>query len=215
MAIEAYINSVTLSNKTLSLYGSSPLDRALLQLIASNEKVGVQLSTCSDADKSRLKQRFAYLAFAYSMRKGGTDWFAKPNECEWTGITCTGTAVKMLSLPRQALNGTIPDDVGLWSGLLTFNVNSNQLVGPLPPSIGLWTNITIFSVYNNQLAGTVPKEVSKWTSLQEAYLFQNMFFGIMPDFGNGFCPYEGKGLILYADCSAPAKIKCYCCTMCN
>jgi hypothetical protein len=196
------------------LYGSSPLDRALLHLIASNEKVGVQLSTCFDTDKRRLNQRFAYLAFAYSTRKGGTDWFAKPNECDWTGITCTVNTVKILSLPRQGLNGTMPDDVGLLTGLLTFDVNSNQLVGPLPPSIGLWTNITIFSVYRNQLAGTVPKDVSKWTSIQEAYFFQNMLNGTMPDFGGNFCPYTGTGVSLYADCSAPAKIKCFCCTQC-
>jgi hypothetical protein len=206
----AYINSVTLSNKTLSLSGNKSLDMALKQLVASNNEA---LSTCLAADKSRLNQRFAYLAFMFSTN--GKDkvpsWFAKPNECSWTGITCTGTTVTDLTLSGQGLTGTIPDDVGLWTSLTYFNVLVNRLVGSLPFSIALWTGLKFFGVVSNMLTGTVPKDIANWRSIKYAYFDNNMFNGVMPAIGNKFCPKNGTGLALAADCN---EIQCGCCNVC-
>jgi Leucine-rich repeat (LRR) protein len=207
---------------------------ALKQLVASNNET---LSTCLAADQKRLNQRFAYLAFMFSTN--GKDkvpsWFGSSTECGWTGITCTGTTLRRLYLPSQVLAGTIPDDVGLWTGLTYFDVSTNQLVGSLPSSIGLWTSLTYFSVYvnqlvgslpssiglwtsltftdvaRNQLTGTVPKEVANWTSIQTAYFDNNMLNGVMPAIGNKFCPKNGTGFDLSADCG---EIQCGCCNQC-
>jgi Leucine rich repeat N-terminal domain len=193
------------------LSGNDSLDLALKQLVASNNEA---LSTCLAADKSRLNQRFAYLAFMFSTN--GKDkvlsWFGSSNECSWTGITCTGNRVTVLDLSEQVLAGTIPDDVGLWTDLNIFDVILNQLVGSLPSSIGLWTGLTYFGVGFNQLTGTVPKDVANWTSIQNAYFDTNMFNGVMPAFGNNFCPTAKTGLELWADCIS--EIQCGCCNMC-
>jgi hypothetical protein len=177
-----YINSITLSGQTLSLTGTTPLDLALQQLVASNALIGVQLSTCFSEDMDRLRQRFAYLALMYSTGKGlSTNWFTNPNECQWFGVSCVGgSTVSQLVLSRRSLLGTIPADVGLWTGLTHISVTSNQLVGSLPSSIGLWTGLTFFDVADNQLTGTVPQEVSQWTFIQVAYFQRNMFSGTMP-----------------------------------
>jgi Leucine-rich repeat (LRR) protein len=207
----AYINSITLSKKTISLSGNDSLDLALKQLVASNNEV---LSTCLAADKSRLNQRFAYLAFMFSTngKDNVPSWFAKPNECSWTGITCTGTTVSGIDLFGRVLAGTIPDDVGLWTGQQSFVVSNNQLVGSLPSSIGLWTGLTKFDVGLNKLTGTVPKEVANWTSIQIAYFDNNMLNGVMPAIGNKFCPKNGPGGDLSADCG---EIQCGCCNYCQ
>jgi hypothetical protein len=210
VALVAYINSVTLSNKTLSLSGNNSLELALQQLVASNNQT---LSTCLAANQKRLNQRFAYLALMFSTN--GKDkvpsWFANPNECTWTGITCTGNTVTTLDLPFTGLTGIIPDDVGLWKNLTYFNVAMNLLYGSLPSSIGLWTGLTTFYVFNNFFGGTVPKEVANWTSIQFAFFQKNIFNGIMPAFGNKFCPKNGTGGLLLADCG---EIQCGCCSSC-
>jgi hypothetical protein len=232
-----YINSITLSNQTLSLSGTTPLDKALQQLVTSNDDALVQLSTCFDADKKRLNQRFAYLAFAFSTGKGDTDWFTGPRECQWTGVTCNGNnEVARLNFHQTGLKGTIPDDVGLWTSLTFFGADRNDLAGSLPSSIGLWTSLLQFDVslnflsgslpstiglwtrifeffvLSNQLTGSVPVDVSNWTSTKRAYIFDNMFNGTMPAFGNGFCPKRGNGEALFADCKS--EIFCECCNQC-
>jgi hypothetical protein len=184
----AYINSIKLSKKTLSLSGNDSLDMALKQLVASNNET-LTLSTCLAADQKRLNQRFAYLAFMFSTNGQYTpSWFAKPNECDWTGITCTGNTVTKFDLRFFGMEGTIPDDVGLWTGLTYFNMNTNQLTG------------------------TVPKEVANWTSIKYAYFHSNMLTGVMPAFGNKFCPKTGTGWDLWADCG---EIQCDCCDFCK
>jgi PT repeat/Leucine rich repeat N-terminal domain len=207
-----YINSVTLSKTTLSSSGNKPLEQALGQLIISSDNPQGDLSICLEEDRKRLNQRFAYLAFMFSTNgKNSPSWFSNPNECSWTGITCTGTTVTELDLSSTGLAGTIPDDVGLWTGLTFFGVNINQLVGSLPTSIGLWSSLTTFAVHNNKLTGTVPKQVANWAYINIALFHKNMLNGAMPAFGNKFCPKDGIGGALWVDC---ADIQCSCCNLC-
>jgi Leucine-rich repeat (LRR) protein len=204
-----------LSKQTLSLTGTTPLGGALQYLIVSNNKTGVKLSTCNPADQNRLRQRFAYLALIYSNGKQGQEaaWFPSSNECDWKGITCNANkTVTKLNFYRRILQGIIPADVGLWTGLTNFIVGFNQLVGSLPSSIGAWTGLTEFDVSNNQLTGTVPNDVSNWTSIKYAYLEGNMFKGKMPVIGNLFCPATTKVGQLWADCKS--EIECDCCNSC-
>jgi hypothetical protein len=203
-----YINMVTLSKKKLSLSGTTPLDRALQYLVSSNKSPRVQLDTCIQADKDRLYQRFAYLALVFSAGKDlATDWYDDANECQWTGVSCTGKTITGLALNRQGLQGSIPDDVGLWTGLTTFDVGSNQLGGSLPSSIGSWTNVTYVDVHDNRLSGTIPNDVSQWKSITEASFSHNTFVGSMP---RSFCEREWCPTCLYADC----KFDCPCCYHC-
>jgi hypothetical protein len=150
----------------------------------------------------------------FSTGKGNEQpsWFGSPNECDWTGITCNSdnTVIKLQLVSKQ-LNGTIPDDVGLWTSLAVFSVSVNFLTGALPTTIGYWTDLTYFGVYFNQLDGTVPKEVSKWTSIVDAFFMDNKFSGIMPAFTN-YCPATTQVGYLGADCT---EIRCDCCRCCE
>jgi hypothetical protein len=237
--IVSYINTITLSKQTLSTSGGAPLDRALKELNESNSRVGVQLLTCVEADKDRLRQRFAYYALIYSVG-GLTAWFDNSDECAWNGIQCTSGRVTALNLGDNGLGGTIPADVALWTNLTSFTLRENggvngvlptsigawtnlqtfkvdkcQLGGSLPSTIGIWRNLTNFAVYSNRLTGTVPTELSKWTAITEAYFDDNSFNGTMPPIGSSFCPKNTSAGVLWADCKPPdAEIACACCSKC-
>jgi hypothetical protein len=210
-----YINSVTLSKQTLSLYGSSrsPLVLALWSLVGLNDRL-YELSPCIEEHKKRLNQRFAYLALMYS---AGGRFLEYPtiDECRWRGISCTGstvTGVDFLGSSLFSTGGTIPADVGLWSNLTSFRVSAG-VRGSLPSFIGLWTSLTRFDVGVNEFTGTVPTEVSKWTSINSVSIKYNMLNGTLPAFGNNFCPKNGTGPTgdLWANCE---EIVCDCCSFC-
>jgi hypothetical protein len=181
--IVQYINKITLSSRTLTVSGFTALDEALIQLISSNSKAGVLLSTCIEADRERLRQRFAYLALVYSTGMGNqTSWFDDANECAWDGITCNGnSSVTEVLRNGHSMTGSIPADVGLWSCLSSFDVYLNKLTGSLPWTIGLWTALTKFDVGNNKLNGTLPPSIGSWTGLTYTDMYQNKFTGSLPN----------------------------------
>jgi hypothetical protein len=149
-------------------------------LDASNGRVGVQLSTCNQAGRDRLRQRYAYLAMIQSTGKGNmTSWFNRSDECQWTGFFCNGLTVS-LDLSKRGLVGTIPDDVGLWTNADAFRVEENALVGSLPSSIGKWTSLTYFSVFKNRIVGTLPSLIGAWKGISYFNAANNQLVGTLP-----------------------------------
>jgi hypothetical protein len=204
-----------LSGQTLAANNLTPLNRALQRLVSSNTANGVQLTTCNDADKERLRQRFAYLALVFSMGKGNqVSWFSNADECLWTGVGCNSSKrIISLQLDSRTLGGSLPSDIGLWTNLARFDVYANTIAGSLPSSIGRWSSLNYFSVGDNRMIGTVPVAVSNWTSIETAYFHFNAFNGTMPFVGNNFCPKFVSGDMV-ADCAPPAEIICDCCLFC-
>jgi hypothetical protein len=184
--------------------------------VSSNTAVGVQLTTCNDADKERLRQRFAYLALVFSTGKGGQVlWFSNVDECLWMGVGCNSNKrITSLELDTRTLSGSLPMDIGLWTNLVRFDINENAVAGSLPSTIGRWSSLNFFSVSDNRMIGTVPVGVANWTSIQSAAFDLNAFSGTMPIVGNNFCPRFVLGGYMAADCAPPAEIICNCCLFC-
>jgi Leucine-rich repeat (LRR) protein len=180
--ITKFINSITLSKKTIALTGTSSEDKALKKLLTHNATVG--LSTCLDSSRTRLCQQFAYLALIYSTKaENATSWYSSFDECSWEGIACTNGVVTELDLNApltDTMSGTLPADVGLWSELVFFRVAGTNVAGTLPTTIGLWSSLTYFSVSANQHTGTVPTEVGAWSSLTQIRLNDNNFIASLP-----------------------------------
>ena len=63
------------------------------------------------------------------------------------------------------LNGPIPTELGLLTGLTTLDLHNNKLEGPIPPEVGQLTALTYLDVYNSQLNGTIPTELRLLTAL--------------------------------------------------
>jgi hypothetical protein len=179
--IVKYINYITLSNQTLSVNGTTPLDQAVRQLLSSNTRQGVRLSTCNVTDRERLRQRYAYFSLVYSTGVAGAMDFNHNNECDWQGLACNvyGTVTE-LKFGRQNLKGSIPVDVGLWNDLKSVSFFDNGLTGSLPTSIGFWTNVKSVDVGDNKLNGTLPASIGAWTVLEELKIYGNVFSGKLP-----------------------------------
>jgi hypothetical protein len=158
----AYINNVTLSNRTLTLTGTTPEDLAA-QAVASDTSFRV----CSDVDKFRVRQRFALLTLWFQ-QSGQPSWtvtsgWLSPNECSWHGIGCNLTkveglvdlqeAVTSLHLKNNNMFGTLPSDFGLLRGLVSLDFQGNYLAGTLPSTIGAWSHLEKFVVSNCDFNG--------------------------------------------------------------
>jgi hypothetical protein len=118
---------------------------------------------------------------------------------------------------QQCNDGTLPSLIGWWTNLTRFEVPGNTFQGTIPSAIGAWTSLTSLNIGYNKLTGTIPSTVSAWTALSRAYFGRNNINGSMPTFGGGFCPRQGIGLTLDADCNnitGQAKISCACCNVC-
>jgi Leucine-rich repeat (LRR) protein len=237
----AYINCITLSNRMLTMNGTTAEDKALQWLVNSDT---LKLMPNSESNKTRLRQRFALLSFGYQPSSNGNLVFQSEkwvllveNECAWVStVQCTSgqvtyvaatnpiqgtlppdlgwlTGMKAVSLTSNGIGGSIPSSIGAWTAIEFLNLSGNQLTGTIPSSIGAWKIINTMYLNGNQLTGTIPSTVAAWTGLQFAYFENNNLNGTMPAFGGNFCPKSGKGNFLTADC--PTKVSCVCCNNCQ
>ena len=146
-------------------------------------------------------QRYALAAFYRSLR--GYNWENKLNfmsyrhVCDWNdqvggeqyGVSCFDSKrVSKLIMPTNKLNGTLPLDIGLLSGLETLELSENAIRGTLPHSLGLLTNLITLDVSDNQIRGRLPNTMEKMRSLQYVYAQRNQLDGLL---GNRMteCPF--------------------------
>jgi hypothetical protein len=202
-----YINCITFSNRSLTLTGTTVEDRALQWLVFNDT---LAMTPNSEANKTRLRQRFALLSFGLKLSSGGKLVFQSDkwnltamNECNWytlnkckngqvteiysyasTGTLppdlCLLTAMTRVTIPGGGMTGTLPPQVGLWTNLTYFYVGSNSMNGTLPSSIGAWTAITEMYVGTNQFSGTIPVSVGAWKTIANVDFTSNRLSGIIP-----------------------------------
>ena len=124
---------------------------------------------------------------------GGDNWTNKTNwlgaegtECSWYGVQCDGNEnVTQLSLERNNLVGSIPEEIGDLSTLQLLLMGGNQLSGTIPSSIAQLDNLTNLQLWNNQYNGALPSFISEMTQLQYLGLGGNQFSGTIPaSYGN-------------------------------
>ncbi|KAL3755754.1 hypothetical protein ACJRO7_002757 [Eucalyptus globulus] len=85
-----------------------------------------------------------------------------------------------LDLSSNFLNGSIPEELSLLSGLHGLNLSRNHLFGNIPIGIGNMTSLESLDLSNNHLSGTIPQGISALTSLAHLNLSQNNFTGQIP-----------------------------------
>jgi hypothetical protein len=179
-----YINSITLSKRTIAKNGPTPEDQALNYLIFTDTTFNdSQLLTLNsmmpNAVQFRIRQRYALLTLWYQQSATNTEWYRNSgwmenaNECDnWAGISCAaadfgGTVgiqnvTTAVDFKTNNVKGTISADLGLLNALTSFNVFDNRMSGALPESIGQWTNLTYFDISNNYgFNGTLPASIGQ------------------------------------------------------
>lgn len=110
-----------------------------------------------------------------------TGWLgAVGTECGWNGVTCSGGAVVILSLPANNLIGTIPPELGNLSNISRIILPLNQLSSSIPAELGNLSTLNMLVLYSNQLTGTIPAELGNLSSLTDLYLYDNQLTGRIP-----------------------------------
>jgi hypothetical protein len=81
------------------------------------------------------------------------------------------------------LNGTIPNAVGNWSKLISFDITGNNFTSTLPKSMSNWNKtIEILEIASNDLSGTIPSFITSWTNLIDFNCENNMYMnGTIPN----------------------------------
>ena len=117
---------------------------------------------------------------------GGDNWATNTNWATaepigtWFGVTTDSNGrVTGLNLRTNNLVGTLPDELGNFTGMLQIYLQDNGLTGPIPDLSSL-TSLTHLEMARNQLSGSIPALVTL-TSLQRIYLQDNGLTGTIPD----------------------------------
>ncbi len=108
-----------------------------------------------------------------------TNWLSGPVST-WYGITVSGDRVSEIGLYDNALDGTIPSELGNLSSLTGLYINTNSLSGEIPAELGNLSNLTVLNLCENSLSGSVPTSLGDLTNLAELYLHNNNLTGSVP-----------------------------------
>ena len=91
-------------------------------------------------------EREALIALYYA--SNGDNWTNKTGwngavgtECDWYGVTCSGSDLTELILSSNNLVGTIPSGLGNLATLTTLQLGSNSLSGSIPTELGNLTSV--------------------------------------------------------------------------
>ncbi len=103
------------------------------------------------------------------------------NECAWVGVTCAnGTTVTHIHWSEQVLQGSIPDNIGLLTGLVHLDLGDNELRGAIPQPLYNLVNLQYLYLHSNQLSGSISESVANLFNLRDLYLSNNQLTGSLP-----------------------------------
>ena len=91
------------------------------------------------------------------------------DECLWhVGLQCNADDIlTQVILPEQNLQGTIPQEIGIWTNLHNMDLGRNpQLQGTIPSTIGLLSDLLGLDLHGDDLTGAVPSELGLLTDLE-------------------------------------------------
>ncbi len=120
--------------------------------------------------------------------KNNTNWLTGFVET-WYGVILVekrGTKrVSELYLADNNLSGTLPDEIGDLTGLVTLDVQGNQIGGTIPETIGSLTGFSSLNLCSNQFTGNLPDELFQLSQLHELSCCYNNLTGNPPNLFNG------------------------------
>jgi hypothetical protein len=110
-------------------------------------------------------------------------WTRRKNHLRWGGscnwnVSCPSSNA-ISNFGYLSLTGTIPEELGQLTSLISLSIYGNQLTGPIPSSLP--SSLTYLRLDNNKLNGTIPESIGGLSSLTELYLFDNKLDGTIPE----------------------------------
>eukprot|EP00253_Pinus_taeda_P024054 PITA_24054 len=112
------------------------------------------------------------------------DWISDPCYLiPWNGIHCdkgsSAIRISEINLSGRNLRGSIPEDIGHLTALVTVSLDNNHLIGSLP-NFSRLTMLERLHLQNNRLNGSLPDWLSKLKNLKELFIENNNFSGVIP-----------------------------------
>ena len=108
------------------------------------------------------------------------NWLSEKPLDEWFGLTVSGSFITEIDLPRNHLEGNLPNDLCKISSLKRINLSDNDLTGTLPDSIGYLDELEIIDLSHNDLTGSFDKLFTASAELKYLDLSHNQFDGRIP-----------------------------------
>ncbi|MGC9523314.1 MAG: hypothetical protein ACP5HG_15695 [Anaerolineae bacterium] len=100
--------------------------------------------------------------------------------CSWAGVTCEAGRITGLALPRNALTGTLPVEIGLLAYLRHLDLADNRLTGAIPPALGNLRELVALDLSDNDLHGPIPARLRLLRRLRTLDLHGNALSGPIP-----------------------------------
>ncbi|XP_051146277.1 receptor-like protein 4 [Andrographis paniculata] len=103
----------------------------------------------------------------------------------WEGVTCHPTkdgsnlVISQIDIGSQGLKGSISDQIGLLTNLVSLNLSSNSVGGEIPSGLGVKSLVKL-DLSNNKFTGYIPESLTS-SSLQLVLLNGNSLEGPVPD----------------------------------
>lgn len=91
------------------------------------------------------------------------------------------TQLRVLSLRRNALSGTLPSDLALCTHLIDLHLQGNNFSDEIPSSFFTLTNLVRVNLARNNFSGDFSSGFNNLISLRTLYLENNQLTGSLPD----------------------------------
>jgi Leucine-rich repeat (LRR) protein len=133
----------------------------------------------------QILQRYALAVSAYSINMPDPILPSTENECDIPFVTCENsnnpnviTSIDTWGCGEIA--GTLPPDIGLFSGMEQLRLWDSQYGGTIPTTLGLMSSLQGIYMNNNKFSGTLPSQVAGLTNLRRLDLERNFLTGEPP-----------------------------------
>lgn len=106
------------------------------------------------------------------------------HECSWYGVKChrRTKVIYELNLGFLKLDGIIPRELSLLTGLKDLDLHGNDFQGVVPIKlVHALTNLEYLRLHMNGFFGALQREITGMAKLKELYLFGNYFGGTIPE----------------------------------
>jgi hypothetical protein len=103
------------------------------------------------------------------------------DECSWDGVVCDGDdCVTKLLFGGRSLEGNIPSEIYMLSGLKHLDMANNMLSGPLPEELYDLKMLELIYLYKNELSGSLTNSIARLENLAYLDVNDNSFTGNLP-----------------------------------